>query len=73
MAMTKHFVEAVIRDKGWQPYIESHWINFGKQTGGAIITFKDHTENKFKCSNKVASEILRLNKKEVQGKGGSTR
>lgn len=58
--MTRHFVEAIIRDKHWQPYIESHWIDFGRQTGGAIISFKGHEQHKFKCSNKVALEILNL-------------
>jgi len=62
MAMSRHFVEAVIKDKKWHPYIESHWINFGRQRGGVIITFKDHTDHKFKCSNKAASEILGLAK-----------
>lgn len=61
--MTRHFVEAVITQKGWQPYIESHWIDFGRQRGGAIITFKGHEQHEFKCSNKTASEILALAKK----------
>jgi len=64
--MTRHFVEAVITQKGWQPYTIRHWIDFGKQRGGQIITFKNHTDHEFKCSNKTASEILALAK--VEGK-----
>lgn len=60
--MTRHFVEAVIRDKHWIPYINSHWINFRTQRGGVIITFKDHEQHEYKCSNKVAFEILELAK-----------
>jgi hypothetical protein len=64
MAMSKHLVEVLIRDKKWQPYIESHWIDFGKQKGGSIITFKEHTSFKFKCSNEVANEFLALANKD---------
>ena len=60
--MTRHFVEAVITQKGWRPYIISHWIDFGRQRGGVIITFKEHEQHEFKCSNKTASEILALAK-----------
>jgi Fe-S cluster assembly iron-binding protein IscA len=58
MAISRHFVDAVIQNFKWQPYIEGHWIDFGKEKGGAIITFKNHTDHKFRCSNKIASEIL---------------
>lgn len=60
MAMSRHFVEAVIRDKGWRPYINGHWINFNKQRGGVIITFKGHEQHEYKCSHKTAKEILAL-------------
>lgn len=63
MAITRHFVEAVIRDLKWQPYIVSHWLNFTTQKGGAIITFKNHTDHEFKCSHKIAQEILTLQNK----------
>jgi len=72
--ISRHFVEAVIRDKGWKPYISGHWINFrskGKSTGGVIITFVGHTGHEFRCSNKVASEILAV-KKEAQMRTGWT-
>ena len=59
MGMTRHFVDAVIRDKGWQPYIGGHWIDFGRQRGGVIITFKDHEQHEYKCSHKVAEEIIK--------------
>ena len=62
MGMSRHFVEAVIRDKGWHPYIKGHFIDFRKGKGGAVITFKDHEQHEYKCSNKVASEILALAK-----------
>jgi len=62
--MTRHFVDVAIK-LGWHPYIEGHWIDFGRECGGAIITFKDHTDHKFKCSNKVATEILELAKERL--------
>ena len=55
--ITRKFVDAVI-SKGWKPYIESRWIDFTSQRGGATITFKGHEEHKYKCSNKTATEIL---------------
>ena len=60
MGMSRHFVEAVIKEKGWQPYIATQWLDFGKQKGGYIITFKGHTQHEFKCSFKVGKEILEL-------------
>lgn len=60
--MTKHFAEVVIRNLNWQPYIEGHWLNLSRQRGGVIITFKNHTEHKLKCSNKTADELLQLAK-----------
>lgn len=66
MAMTRRFVEAVIREKHWQPYIKSHWIDLGKAKGGNIITFKDHEAHKFKCSSNVANEIITLSKEAFQ-------
>ena len=57
MAMTRHFVDAVIK-KGWHPYIKSHWLDFDRQRSGVIITFKDHEQHEYKCSHKTANEIL---------------
>jgi len=57
MAMTRRFVEAAI-GKGWEPYTKSHWLDFNKQRGGVIITFRGHEQHEFKCSHKVAREIL---------------
>lgn len=60
--MPRHLVEALIRTHNWEPYIDSHWMDFGSSRGGVIITFKGHTQHKFKCSHKVASEILAMGK-----------
>lgn len=71
MGMSRRFVEAIIRDNGWQPYIKSHWLDFGRQgkryipstgRGGVIITFKGHEQHEYKCSHKTAKEILDLAK-----------
>lgn len=53
-------VNFLITQKGWEPYIESHWIDFGRKRGGVTITFKDHTQFEYKCSQKTANEILSL-------------
>jgi hypothetical protein len=62
MAMTKHFVEVVIKDLKWQPYIKRHWMDFGSRRGGVIITFKGHEQHEYQCSQRVANEILKLAK-----------
>uniref|UniRef100_A0A6M3Y3Z5 Uncharacterized protein n=1 Tax=viral metagenome TaxID=1070528 RepID=A0A6M3Y3Z5_9ZZZZ len=59
MAIPRHFVDAVIKDKGWKPYIKGHWMMLGsKSRGGVIITFKDHEQHEYKCSYKTATEII---------------
>ena len=60
MAMTRHFVDAVVKQKGWKPYIAGGWIDFGTQRGGVIITFKGHEAHEYKCSYKTGKEILNL-------------
>ena len=56
--MNRRFVDAVIA-KGWEPYIKSHWIELGRHRGGVIITFKEHEEHEYKCSQSIAEEILK--------------
>uniref|UniRef100_A0A6M3LWQ6 Uncharacterized protein n=1 Tax=viral metagenome TaxID=1070528 RepID=A0A6M3LWQ6_9ZZZZ len=59
MAMTRHFVDVMIQQRGWQPYIKSHWMIFGKKSrAGVIITFKDHEQHEYSCSMKTATSIL---------------
>ena len=54
----RRFVEAVIK-KGWKPYIKNHWMDLAKQRSGVIITFKEHEQHEYKCSYKIANEILK--------------
>lgn len=58
MAMTRHFVDVVVRELHWQPYIKGYWLDLCRNRGGAIITFKGHEAHEYKCSQKVATEIM---------------
>lgn len=58
MPMTRRFVDALIK-KGWEPYISADWMVIGsKPRGGVVITFKGHEQHEYKCSRKIAREIL---------------
>jgi len=57
MAITRHLVDVLKSQKGWKPYIKGYWLDFNKQRGGVIITFKGHESFEYKCSYKVAEEI----------------
>ena len=58
--ISRHLAEKLIREHGWVPYTEGQWIDFGRRKSGSIITFRGHTDHKFTCSNKTASEILSI-------------
>ena len=63
--MTRRYCEAVIKH-GWKPYVSGHWLDFRKQRGGVILTFKDHADHEFKCSNSTANELVKLSKEATQ-------
>ena len=59
--VTRRFIDIVIKDKGWEPYIKSHWMDIRHQKAGVVIGFRGHTLE-YACSHDTAREILSLNK-----------
>jgi hypothetical protein len=60
--ITREFVDTVVKERNWKPYIKEHWIDFTSGKAGVIITFKDHEQYEYKCSYKIASDIIKLYK-----------
>lgn len=61
--MSRHFAEALILYKHWQPYAKRYWMSFGLGgSAGYIISFKGHEEQEFKCSHRAGKEILNMAK-----------
>jgi len=52
--------------KGYKPYIERHWMSTNK--AGVVITFHGKYEGlEFRCSYKVAEEVLAAQQTEQGG------
>ena len=56
--ISRHFVDVLIREKHWEPYIKSHWLDIRQDKAGVTLTFKGHEQHEYKCSYAVATEII---------------
>ena len=59
MAITMKFIKVVI-ERGWKPYIKSHWLSFGRGKAGYTIGFIDHPSIEYKCSYSTWEKIKSL-------------